>query len=355
MADLNQEILFKKISVYRYSLPIIRELEIWGRKYIKREGILLKLVDKEDRVSWGEVAPIPFDSGAVESCISEFLSLRERITQLSYDEVFQNISSPSGRFGLYSVIRQIDYRLSSGVSLLSECEVSINALLLGSEEEMISRLKRLYERGTRIFKLKIVEGNFEKIYRLLNDVKKYYGESISFILDFNRKFDLETALELMQHIAPMKSIRYIEDPVENVRDLVIFLERAEVKVGVDEFLVRNWNDVKVLLEKYYEKMIFIMKPSILFGLDCWNEIVSNDRFVKVFTSSWETGVGTRAVLRLSYEINGGNVHTGIDTYSYLAEDICSPKLDTERGKISIDEIMYHFQVDESRLDYCGDV
>ncbi|MCX8064237.1 MAG: hypothetical protein N3G21_03610 [Candidatus Hydrogenedentes bacterium] len=353
MANVTQELIIRKIFLYKYSLSFVKEVSIWGRQCVKREGLLIKLVDEEGKESWGEVAPIPFDKAIIESCVSEYLSLKKRLINPIYNEIVKNITSPYSRFGLYSAVKQNTWGMRSDIQ--SDFGIVINALLLGEEEEILIRLKELYERGFRVFKLKAGNNKIEEVIRLLSNIGEVYGENLRLILDLNKGLDLKSALYMLPQVANMEFIAYVEDPVNRVEDLKPLLEECGIKVGVDEFLVSDWVYVQSYCEKYGDRLVMIIKPSILFGNECWEKIIVNRHLEKVFSSSWETGVGTRAVLMMSHEINGGYIHTGIDTYSYFAEDICTPKLNTKRPKIPVREVMSPFKVDESKIELCGEV
>ncbi len=352
MADLGREQICESICIYEYAVPLLMGVNIWGERCCERRGLLLKFTNDKGEVAWGEVAPINFSRVVIDNCIQDVLHLRDKISNPSLGDILAQVREPSVKFGVYGAIMQFEWSVGlEREKLLDKC-VKVNALLLGNDEGVFSRLERLYEKGVRTFKLKVDKFNWKKLVRRLKELAL---RELSLIVDFNRGFDINEALEIAEVLYDLDLVAYVEDPVEDVKELFFFLDNSDIKVGVDEYLVSDWKTVELCLSDFGDKLIMVVKPSVLLGTDRWEKIVRNVGLKKVFTSSWEIGVGTRTVLMMSYQVNGGIVHTGVGTYSYIKDDICMPRLNVERCRIPLREVVGPISVDESMLKYLGKV
>lgn len=352
MADLGREQICKSICIYEYTVPLLVGVNIWGESCYERRGLLLKFANDKGEVAWGEVAPINFSRAAIDNCVQEILHLRDKISNPSLGDILTQVREPSLKFGVYGAMMQFEWSVGMEEERLLDESVKVNALLLGNDEGVFSRLERLYEKGVRTFKLKVDKFNWKTLVSRLEEMAL---RELSLIVDFNRGFGIKEALEMAEVLHDLGLVAYVEDPVESVKELFFFLDNSDIKVGVDEYLVSDWKTVELCLSDFGDKLIMIVKPSVLLGTDRWEKIVSNVRLKKVFTSSWEIGVGTRTVLMMSYRVNGGIVHTGVGTYSYIKDELCMPRLDVERCRIPLREVVGSISVDESMLKYLGKV
>ena len=353
MANLTNQ-LVKSISVYKYSVPFEPGVKIRDVNFTRRNGVLIKVTDYMGRIVWGEIAPISNSIADIDMCVREILNLKCGVSTPSFLEILNWTSIPAVKFGLYGAMKNLEWnvRLNSEHIVQLDHFVNVNALLI-DEHGFFSKIEQLYEKGFKVFKLKIDEKvNYKD---LVSRLEKIRIEGLGLIVDFNRNFELGTAVRVANDLSGIGYLMYIEDPVKRIGELELFIDNTEVNIGVDEFLLSDWKIVEGYLEGYRDRLIMVVKPSVLFGTECWDRVINDPSLRKVFTSCWEIGVGTRTVLMISYEINGGEVHTGVNTYSYIKDDICMPHLDVEKPKITIREIVTPISIDETKLEYLGEV
>jgi hypothetical protein len=111
----------------------------------------------------------------------------------------------------------------------------------------------------------------------------------------------------------------------------------------------SYEKIWEISQTFEDKVVLIIKPSTIFGTEAWDRFVENSDNVRVFTSSWETGIGLRAVLDLTRKHGDITQHIGLDTYSYLERAIAHPELPIPAPHISLNIINSPFIVHEEQL------
>lgn len=356
-------------SFYRYSLPLARPLALRGNPIARRDGLIVAVRTDDGAVGYGEIAPLPFFSAetlddalaAARRCI-EFLKRRQDIAAslpaaLRDREVFP----PSVRFGIEGALLGLAAR-TRGIApaeVLAETpasEVRLNALLTGTAEQVIGSAREAQANGYTAVKAKVGRGPIERDIEMLRELRRTLGNEIEIRLDANRAWAFDDALAFANAAADC-GVAYIEEPIAEPLRLAEFAERSPVPLGVDETLqdagwrrLHAWRqeellepfaevpgDADPLLRAVLAARAWVVKPTLTgIPLAYLAHLLTKRRRIDadlVVSSSFESGLGAAALANLAACAGDDALHAGLDTGSWLAEDVLGAPLPVRGGAI----------------------
>ncbi|MFA6243848.1 MAG: enolase C-terminal domain-like protein, partial [Candidatus Hydrogenedentales bacterium] len=198
---------FARARYFRYALRLKRPLELRGRTITKREGYIIALESGDGAIGYGEIAPLPgFSFETMESSLvsarhvvdalkkSEYTLDAEPYAARPWDRAFASV-----RFGVETAILHLHAQAegkSLGRLLNPRCRdaVSLNALLLGTREDVLEQAARRLSEGYRTFKLKIGRGSVDEDIATVRAVREAIGEGAGLRLDANQAWVYEDAV-----------------------------------------------------------------------------------------------------------------------------------------------------------------
>ena len=220
---------------------------------LRREGLLLRLLDETGRSGHGEASPLPgYSLDDLASCErvleklevppiepepAELLALcqglvpdgcpaaaRAALEMALFDLAGQRIEEP-----VWMLLR----RASDAQARAMPSLLPLAALLDAKNEiELIAQARAALERGIRTLKVKIGRhGPFEEELVRLRALRRELGPSIQLRLDANRTFSASVARERLERLAELEP-EYVEEPV---KDLAL-CENSAVPLALDETL-----------------------------------------------------------------------------------------------------------------------
>lgn len=359
-------------ELYHYTLPLRQPLALRGKTITKRTGLLLKLIDENGAVGWGEAAPLPgFSRESLEQCIDSFSGFAESIRNREYFEVFQeraHLSSenkevpPSVSFAIESALQAILGHEDEFNTSASSIELS--ALLSGDRESILEKARTLRERKIRCAKLKVGRGEIHDEAGLVLDVSRILGTDCSLRLDANRAWSLEDAKAFAAAISGI-AIEYIEEPLRNPDELETFHSETGLPYALDETLYEmpppaNAKDVlNVLLGErralWFNAAAWVWKPTLLHVpmLGPALQGLVQDEFAPklVISAAFESGAGIASLVKYAASCMDSGVAAGLDTYAWLAEDVLLSPLPLSGGQADVPAMCSRARkIDMSRLE-----
>ena len=329
-----------RFDLYRYGLPFSGPLTLGGITLFQREGLLLKLSGEDGSEGWGETAPLPGFS--VESQGEAASQLRQLAASMigrevkeywvdPYGETGRHLDrvAPSVRFGFELAVWNL-YAASSGMTLPKLVRpaprpvVPVNGLLAGAPADLLVEARRMSDAGYRSIKLKVGARTVAEDVALVRALGEELGEGISLRLDANRAWGYEEAAEFVRGTAAVR-FEYIEEPLADPALLPGLVREFGVPVALDESLV------EMEPEKVEETfaVAFVLKPTLLGGISRTLRVAGRALrlgVTPVISSSYESGVGTAALVALAAGIGGRPVPAGLDPYRAIAEDVLETPL-----------------------------
>ena len=307
----------------------------------EREGFIIRIVDENNFVGFGEVAPLPgFSLENIENCDVALNKLHYSIIEKSAKKIdfdliqeLQSISNlPSLSFGIEQAVISLLIKRGELSSLLTNSKpIEINGLVgIEPKDEVLKKIDDLLIKGFKTIKIKIGGNNFEDDIELIKTITNRIDDSIKIRLDINGNWDYEKA-EQAVNILDSTKIELIEQPVNNINELVMLADFSPIPVAVDE-TIKSSADARSIIEKSNIQTI-ILKPSILGGIiETITLIKSAGKLGKkiIISSAFEAVVGRSALMLLSSLVNGNHAH-GLNTAAYLAEDFGTDSYPITKG------------------------
>ncbi|QIN84014.1 o-succinylbenzoate synthase [Rubrobacter tropicus] len=320
------------LDLFRYALPFSEPVALKRSTLINRDGILVRLAAEDGSVGWGETSPLPgFSPEPLETVIGQLYDFASWAPggKLPGDWLDHANRAPSVRFGLETATWNLSASLSGTDSPEpmkdpSREVVSVSGLISGTSAELVEEADRMRAEGYRAVKLKVggrgVAGNV----RMVLEVAEALGDGVSLRLDANRAWGFGEAVEFGLGVSGVR-IEYVEEPLAEQGRLGELAGIWGLPVALDETLVGMGPED--LGDHGYARAV-VLKPMLLGGISRCLRFAEEAEALgmkAVVSSSYESGVGTGALVALAAAIGGEPV--GLDTYRRLAEDVIVVPLD----------------------------
>jgi len=349
-------------KIYSYQLPLARTLPGLAKNNQHREGYLIKLSDEHGNTGYGETAPLSGISVEMSDIVREQLqqlktkfngqsvptSLGQKGSKFS-DWLEGLLLAPSVRFGIETAI--ISLKAASLKKTMAEMigenyqtTIPINGLLDGSKQTILKDAEELLARGYQTLKLKVGNASVEEDIKTVNSLTNLMTGRAILRLDANKAWDLKQAFEFSKNVN-FVTIEYIEEPLKNFLEVPEFYEETLIPVAIDESLKQHsLRDIKSL--DGVETVI--LKPTILGGIEKITQMAEEAQAYglhTIITSTFESGIGLRSLANLASCFSKHSA-VGVDTGNWFKGDVVSKLLQTERGRLTIDEC----QMNDLQLD-----
>lgn len=320
-------------------LPLHVGIRVKDQVVDYRRVMLVRLL-LDGHEGWGEVAPLPGfsaeDLDVAEGCLAELLpTIRARDFDdgtrwmETCDELFA-AAVPSARFALELALLSA-WAAARGVSLReflapgAGSELSINALLGVAAVDGDAAADQIKAAGYRAVKIKVGRGAPAEESARVRQLAGRLGEGVAIRLDANRAWSLPDAVSFVRGLNGIK-IEYIEEPLQRATELPLFTSATGLAVGLDETISDTPRSV---WEQFEGVGALVVKPTIIGGLaraHRLHKLAKARGWRLVISSSFESGVGTRALCELAAAYAGADCPAGLDTYRLIASDVVKPPL-----------------------------
>lgn len=163
--------------------------------------------------------------------------------------------------------------------------------------------------------VKIKLGNLN-VDEAVNHVKSLLGKH-KLRLDFNKTWDLSSAIEFTKHFS-IDDFEYLEEPVKTFDELIEFSKKTHFPIAIDESIHEDWEKIPTL-------KTMVVKPTVVGFIPNFPSIV--------LSSAYESGLG---LLHIANKANS-NTPIGLDTYSSFKKDLLLNPIQTKNGFFSWEE------------------
>lgn len=294
-----------------YSFPFTTPLVTSHGSWEVRSGIILKLWEKPQKITYGEIAPIPwFGSETLEAALKFCQELPSQITSQEIENIPDRL--PATQFGFSSAIESLEF-LKNSPNPLQNTNFSY---LLPTGKTALNAWQKPWQDGYRTFKWKIgvsaPEQELEQLRQLINTLPP--GAKLR--LDANGSLNLAEAHLWLQECDRL-NIEFLEQPlpVDNFQDLLTLAEKYRTSIALDESVATT-----AQLEACYAqgwKGIYVIKPSIAGYSDRLRSFCRSFNIDAVFSSSLETAIGRTQALRLAQELSNPQRAVGFGVDQWL--------------------------------------
>jgi len=291
------------LAYRRYSQPFRTPVRTAHGVWAEREGVIVRLVNDEGRVGFGEAAPIPwFGTESIDEIEAQLGALGEWVRTEQLAVVPERLGCL--RFALAGALEGVfAHRVDDHVPYLSV------AALLPAGRAVLAAITAKAELGFRTFKWKVGAGDLADELALLDDVIAALPSGSRLRLDANGAWDARQAGRWLERAAE-RPIEFIEQPcfaeasqgasqVRRTEDVLRGLaEDYPTPLALDESLA-GANDIERWLATGW-RGVFIVKPALLGDPTPVMARLAVAKADVVFSSALETAVGARAALRVAF-------------------------------------------------------
>lgn len=271
----------------KYSLKFRSPVKFFGQTLTERSGFLLRLSYKS-RIVEGEIPFFPtMPQNEVERNIA---SVKEYLSKENLNLPVPPRLNVSFAFGLSSCLLALRY------------DVDLDILRVKSYP-FYQSISDCTSRGS-FPKVKFSGSDSE-----ISAINSAEGEK--FRLDFNRRLSFDEACKLLTAI-DLNNILYIEEPISDIKLLPELKRRFDFSLALDETIINRELTPEMLNLADY----LIIKPALIGNFDYIAQLVASGKKI-VFSSAYESKIGTDAIRRLICFHRLERFTHGLDTEKYI--------------------------------------
>jgi o-succinylbenzoate synthase len=303
----------------RFKRPLQTSHGIWE----VREGIILQLIGENDRISWGEIAPLSwFGSETLQQALDFCKQLPSKIPEETIFAISHEL--PACQFGFESAIS--NYKNSpppappyQGGEKMAYPIDRDNRLqrysgLLPAGETAVQAMQMLWQKGHRTFKWKIgvaeIEEELKMFDRLLQAMHKMGDrEPLLLRLDANCGLNYHQAKIWLRECDRINSlselnakIEFLEQPfpIDRFEEMLELNSAFATDIALDESAA-NLDRMQECYRRGW-RGIFVIKPAIAGSPSQLQKFCQTHNIDAVFSSVFETEIGRQAALDLADRI-----------------------------------------------------
>lgn len=306
--------IIKHIKYIKYKLPLVNPITTSKLDLCERTGFIIRLEDSEGNIGYGEAAPLDGFSyetldeaeNEIKSFITNFHNFNVDFdySRLEYNLESHNIKSPSFLLAFEQALFPL--LITSGnlslkiLGIESIHGIKFNGLVDTTDERnTLKRIENLLKKGFNTIKLKIGRAKFIDDLKIIKFVDARFGNACKLRLDVNGKWSKEEAIENLKNLYGF-NIEYVEQPCEQLNDLMFLIEHSPVQIAVDESIKSIYQLNKIVDEGAFENIV--VKPMQLGQFFELIKIINRAKksgINIILSSTFETNLGKLVLLFLS--------------------------------------------------------
>lgn len=344
-----------RADCYAYALPLRPPLSLGAQALTEREGGLLRLEAEDGRVGWGDAAPLPgFSAETPADALTALADVGASLPGTTLpagregtpgvDEASHGPASV--RFAVEAAL--VELRGRGGRAALGERRrdvVPLNALITDDQADLRAAARRLREDGFQAVKLKVGRRSVDRDVDRVRTLTQALSPAVALRLDANRAWSLAEGIAFAEAVADVP-LAYVEEPLAEPGRLGRLVERTGLPVALDETTRERAPEEG---EPSVPVTAVVLKPTLLGGLAPtlrWARWARSVGASPVISSSYESGVGTRLLVRLAAGCS--KTPAGLSAHMRLNDDVLRPRLALDGPTVGV-EAVQEGQVDRSRL------
>ena len=263
-----------------------------------RRGIIISLQDESSgKIGRGEIAPLSwFGSETYESALEFCQAQKEDITPEAIIQIPSTL--PACQFAFESALDFLQNSKKRKTNTLDYC------YLLPAGETALDVWQEIYQQqNNHTFKWKIGVYDLDREIAILQKLAKALPPQVKLRLDANGGLNLIQAKQLLAVTDKIPTIEFIEQPLPKDRfaEMLELNRKYKTPLALDES-VASFEQLRSIHQQGWEG-IFILKAAIMgFPSQLMTYCQQNSLDV-VFSSVFETEIGSNAVLNLARRYN----------------------------------------------------
>ncbi len=346
--------IIQRLNLYRYELPLTRPLHIGSRIFDTRSGLIVSFTDDEGFSGAGEIAPLPgLHRESISGCIKQLQDLKAggRLDRFETSDLkrswgihsFGNTVFPSVTFGIDSALLQLravqtGKRVAALFTSNPQKRIPVNALL--TDETQTGAFSGS---GYTTFKIKAGRRSLKEEIGWIQNIALRLPAGARLRIDANCRWDLNRAVQFCQALEGLP-VEYIEEPLQDSRELPALAEKISFRIALDE-------NLPAYLDRDLPDWVgaVVVKPAVFPVLDRLAAVREKDIPV-VISDTFQTGAGILMLAELAAALDQGDLAMGLDTLSWLSEDILLDRPVIKNGALDCRSPVSPADLDLSRLE-----
>ncbi|AKO45378.1 o-succinylbenzoate synthase [[Haemophilus] ducreyi] len=300
----------RSAKLYRYVIPVETGTILRNRRLKQRDGLLIQLQDNQ-RVGWGEIAPLPEFSH--ETLVEAEQQIRDWLVHWGEGDLPDLTSyAPSVAFGVSCALAEL------GDQLIQQANYRAALLCYGDPDELYSSLTMMSGEKTGKMKVGLYEANRDGL--MANMLLEALPE-LHLRLDANRSWSLEKALKFAEKIADQHKaqIQFIEEPCQTPELSRQFAQQSGIAIAWDETVC----EADFVVKKEPNLAAIVIKPTLVGSLQkCIGliEQAHQQGLIAVISSSLESSLGLTQLARFAQQYTPCTM-PGLDTLNLMKTQI----------------------------------
>ncbi|MHB1376611.1 MAG: o-succinylbenzoate synthase [Candidatus Humimicrobiaceae bacterium] len=386
-------------NVYKFKLPLKKELIVKNNKLNKREGLLINIGMSDGISGFGEISPLPFfHSENVDDAKKQIKELKQnnffikKIEDLfkkpdlfdflfdskntvtgnseaephdtafikSFNDFLNKLNDlfcdirvyPSVRTGFEMALISLLF-IRPGLEKIFKSalcsDLPVCRLIMDLKKDLKKEIQEIINNGYKAIKIKVGRGSPEKEIRGIEKIKKLILENqlntAKLRLDANGLWSLSEALYFGKAIGS-RLIEYIEEPSGNISEYEQFFKETQIPVALDEKLpdLMDLNKINELNSKKcpdYLKAV-IIKPDFIGGFFKTAGLIKFARsngIKPVLSNSFNSSLLISFITLFAGIMHLNDIPLGIDSLSLFSENLLAEDIKIIKGEINILEVL----------------
>lgn len=278
-----------------------------GMPFPLRKGIVFEMQTGNEASSYGEITPLPkWSIETLDDAIHQLNLIQDNSFSIPKEKLF-----PSVAFGM-----EMANNIYIDKAIIHK-ELFYSYLLIGNREQIIAKLQNLPTGGCA--KLKTSKLSLQDVFEITSLLIQ---KNIAPCIDPNQLWSKEETIAFCTYFSP-DQIRYLEEPVESLKELIELTTMLPHRFAVDQTLRRT--PIQQLLQ--YPFRDWILKPSLMGGMvPCMHyaSIARQNGIHAYLSSSWESGLGLYYIIDSYRKTDLFSAPLGLDTYYFLQDTLQNP-------------------------------
>jgi o-succinylbenzoate synthase len=270
-----------------YSREFKAPMDLMGKPWKAREGIIIKIQTEDNKSILGEIAPLPeYGTETMEEALSELNRLKGKLRTEQLHPIATDFPSLASGFYLALLSDPIVDKIPTD---------RISFLL--SIEDPLESLKSAKKKGHCVFKFKIARKNLAEEIDLYKRLRDKLPEGGLLRLDPNGRLKPMELLHWCDKIDP-EHVEFIEQPFMQPAELLTIAQDVPIPIALDES-VATWNNLEQWVQKNWAGL-FVIKPSLLGRIPLFMNWQKDNSDRIVYSSSFETQIGFGHLMKLAH-------------------------------------------------------